>query len=192
MFSIFRNSSGSLMLLEKGLPKSCELSLAAETSSIWCQRQLPFVITISTRNNNNIEQAGTWPTTTRTDHHSLLHPCSKTLNRQSLNNKDDRFACWMLYKINNDLVDINPESFFHHSDPRTRGAKRLHQEQTQHHVLFHSLCPSTVSEWSLLPKDIYSAPSHKSVQSRLEHRLYNLQPVPLFRWIPRLCIQFYG
>ena len=157
MFSVFRNSSGSLMLLAKGLPKSCELSLAAETSSIWCQRQLPFVITISTRNNNNTEQPGTWPTTTRTDHHSLLHPCSKTLNRQSLNNKDDRFAWGMLYKINNDLVDINPESFFHHSDPRTRGAKRLHQEQTQ-----HTLCAPVQSLNGASSPRIFLQPLHSS------------------------------
>ena len=188
MFSIFRNSSGSLMLLAKGLPKGCELSLAAETSSIWCQ--WPFVITISTRNKNT-EQPGTWPTTSRTDHHSLLQPCSKILDGQSLNNEDNRFARGMFYKINNGLVDINTESFFHHSDPRTRGAQRLHQEQTQYHVLFHSLYPRTVSKWDLLPTAISSAPSLKSVQRRLEYRLYNLQPVPTSRWIPRSCVLFY-
>ena len=48
----------------------------------------------------------------------------------------------MLYKITNSLIDtymyIKPASFFKHSDPRTRRAQKLHQEHTQHHVLFHS------------------------------------------------------
>ena len=39
------------------------------------------------------------------------------------------------------ITDINPESFFRHSDPRTRGSQRLYQEQTQHPVLFHSFSP---------------------------------------------------
>ena len=30
----------------------------------------------------------------------------------------------------------NPGSFFRHSDPRTRGAQRLHQEEAQHPCLF--------------------------------------------------------
>ena len=37
----------------------------------------------------------------------------------------------MLYKIDNGLVEVNPASLLHLSDPRTRGAQRLHQEQTK-------------------------------------------------------------
>ena len=84
----------------------------------------------------------------------------------------------VLYKINNGLVVINPESFFRHSDPRTGGAQQLYQEQTQHPVLFHSFFPCTVSEWNLLPTFKSSAPSLESFQSRLGHSPHNLQPVP--------------
>ena len=49
---------------------------------------------------------------------------------------------------------MNPVSFFHHSNPKTRGAQRLHQEQAQHPVLFDSVLPHTVSELNLLPMAI--------------------------------------
>ena len=45
-------------------------------------------------------------------------------------------------------------SFFPRSDPRTRGAQRLHHEQTPHDVLCHSFFPPTVSDWNLLPAAI--------------------------------------
>ena len=35
--------------------------------------------------------------------------------------------------------------FFSAIDPRTRETQRLQQEQTQHHVLFHSFCPPMLS-----------------------------------------------
>ena len=81
----------------------------------------------------------------------------------------------MLSKTKNGLLDINPESFIYHSDPRTKGGQRLHQEQTQHHVLFHSF-PCTVSEWNLLPATISSVPSFESFQSQLGYYiLHNLK-----------------
>ena len=59
-----------------------------------------------------------------------------------------------------------------------RGVQRLHQEQTQHHVLFHSFFPHTVSEWNVLPTAISSAPSLESFQSRSQsqpHDEYQLE-----------------
>ena len=43
----------------------------------------------------------------------------------SLEHRRQQIHLGMLYKINNGLVDINPESFFRHADPRTRGSQRL-------------------------------------------------------------------
>ena len=90
---------------------------------------------------------------------------------------------------NTELVDINPASFFHHSDPRTRGTQRLHQEQAQHHILFHSLFPPTVSEteWNLLPMPLFGPCSQviPLFQSRLGRSLHNRLPVPTSRWISR-------
>ena len=83
-----------------------------------------------------------------------------------------------------------PYPYFCHSDPRTRGAQRLHQEQTQHYDLFHSF-PCTVSDWNLLPTAVSSAPSLQSFLSRLGRSLHNLQPAPTLPWTPgRSCIQF--
>ena len=96
----------------------------------------------------------------------------------SLEHRRQHIRLGMLYKINNGLVDINPESFFRHADPRTRGSQRLYQEQTQRPVLFHSFFPRTVSEWNLLPTAISSAPSLESFQSRLGCSPHNLRPVP--------------
>ena len=93
----------------------------------------------------------------------------------------------LLYKINNILVDVNTECFFHHSDPKTKGAQSLHQEQTQHPVLFHSFT-GAVSDWSLLPMAISSAPSLKSFQSWKDHSLHNLQQVPTSPWTLQSCI----
>jgi len=86
----------------------------------------------------------------------------------------------MLYKIN-----INPASFFHLSDSKTRGAQRLHQEHAQHLVLFHSFFLHTVSEQNLLTTAISSAPSLKSFPTWLGCNLHNLQPVPTSRWTSR-------
>ena len=84
----------------------------------------------------------------------------------------------VFFEINNGLVDINPACFFHHSGPRTRGAPKLHQERTQHHVFFHSFFPPTVSEWNLFSTAISSVPSLDAFLSRLGCSLHNLQPVP--------------
>ena len=84
----------------------------------------------------------------------------------------------VFFEINNGLVDINPACFFHHSGPRTRGAPKLHQERTQHHVFFHSFFPPTVSEWNLFYTAISSVPSLDAFLSRLGCSLHNLQPVP--------------
>ena len=65
----------------------------------------------------------------------------KYLKWTHLEHRRQQIRLGMLYKINNNLEDINPESFFRHSDPRTRGSQRLYQEQTQHPVLFHSFSP---------------------------------------------------
>ena len=83
----------------------------------------------------------------------------------SLEHRRQQIRHGMLYKINNNgLVDVNPESFFRHADPRTRGSQRLYQAQTQHPVFFLSFLPRTVSEWNLLLTSISSAPSLESFQ----------------------------
>ena len=79
----------------------------------------------------------------------------------SLEHQRQQILLGMLYKISNGLVDINPESFFRHSDPRNRRS-RLYQELTQHSVLFHCFFPRPVFKWNLLPTSISSALSIES------------------------------
>ena len=50
----------------------------------------------------------------------------ENLNWTSFELQRRQIRLGMLYKINNGLVDINPEGFFRHSDPRTRGTQLLY------------------------------------------------------------------
>ena len=94
----------------------------------------------------------------------------------SLEHRRQQIRPGILYKINNGHVDINSESFFRHSDPRTVRS-RLYQEQIPHPVLFHSFFPRTVSEWNLgLPTSISSAPSLESFKGRLGCSPHNQPP----------------
>ena len=79
----------------------------------------------------------------------------ENLKWTSLEHRRRQIRLGMLSKVNK---GIKPASFFRHSDPRTRGAQQLRQEQTQHHVLFHSFFPRTVFEWTLLSTFTSSAP----------------------------------
>ena len=45
------------------------------------------------------------------------------------------------YRISSRLVNINLNSFCHHTGPRARGAQQLHQQHTNHPVLFNSFSP---------------------------------------------------
>ena len=65
----------------------------------------------------------------------------------------------MLYRISSRLLDINLARFCQHADPRTRGAQRVHQEHTNHLVLFNPIFPRTVRDWNHLPTAITSATS---------------------------------
>ena len=72
----------------------------------------------------------------------------------------------MLYKIKNDLVDIDKSKFFKPSDERTRGDK-IHQEANFHSSLFHSFFPRTISDWNKLPFSVMSAPTYGMFMSQL-------------------------
>ena len=110
------------------------------------------------------------------------------LKWSSLEQRRRQARLGVFFEINKGFVDINPASFFHHSGPRTRGSPKLHQEQAQHRVFFHSFFPRTVSEWNLLSTAISSVPSLEAFQSRLGRSLHNQQPVSTSLWILRSCI----
>lgn len=81
------------------------------------------------------------------------------LNWESLQQRRTNNRLLMLYRIKNNLVDIEPSNFFRNSDSRTRGANRLHQEHTKHPVLHASFFPRTIREWNNLPTSLTDSPS---------------------------------
>ncbi|XP_070196706.1 uncharacterized protein [Littorina saxatilis] len=85
----------------------------------------------------------------------------------SLETRRQNMRLVMLYKIKNSLVAIAAAAYTFPSDPRTRGAGRLHQEYALHPALSNSFFPRTISEWNKLPTLVSSAPSLESFRSRL-------------------------
>ena len=73
----------------------------------------------------------------------------------------------MLYRIVNNLVDVEPSKFFRSSDPRTRGAKKLFQEHTKHPVLHTSFFPQTIRDWNSLPASLTDSTSLESFKQGL-------------------------
>jgi hypothetical protein len=84
----------------------------------------------------------------------------------------------MLYKIDNNMLGLDPINFYKHSDPRTRGPQRIYQEQNYHPSLFHAFFPRTIPEWNKLPASTTSAPSLESFVSRLKNPQQPLIPNP--------------
>ena len=68
--------------------------------------------------------------------HCYIHARKSEADKSRTSKKTDPPGDAQKKKINNGLVDISVASFFRHSDPRE--TQRLHQEQAQHPVLFHS------------------------------------------------------
>lgn len=75
----------------------------------------------------------------------------------------------LLYKINNNIVNINKSQFYTASDSRTRGTQRLFQERTSHPVLYNSYFPRTMRQWNKLNSKTTAAPSLESFQAGLRH-----------------------
>lgn len=83
----------------------------------------------------------------------------KDLNWQSLEQRRKHSRLSMMYKIRNNLVDINADRFLQKSDTRTRGHHRLFQERISDKTLANSFFPRTVRDWNLLSASVVSAPS---------------------------------
>ena len=73
----------------------------------------------------------------------------------------------MMYKIYNNLVDVNAGRIIHSSDARTRGQHRLFQERTTDQVLANSYFPRTIQEWNILPARTVAAPILDAFRSLL-------------------------
>ena len=84
-------------------------------------------------------------------------PMLENLKCTSLEHRRRQIRLEMLYKINKGLVDINPASFFHYSDPRTRVAQRMHQGHIPHLAPFHSFVG--ITSQNLSPQLLRWSPS---------------------------------
>ena len=73
----------------------------------------------------------------------------------------------MLYRIENGLVDLQPSTFYRHSDSRTRGGNKIYQEHAAHRTTHNAFFARTISEWNKLPSAITSASSLNVFLQRL-------------------------
>ena len=62
----------------------------------------------------------------------------KQLKWDSLQERRQNLRLGFLHKINNNLVDVNINSYVKRSDSRTRGNQRFHQEHTKNQILYNS------------------------------------------------------
>ena len=84
----------------------------------------------------------------------------------------------MLYKITNNLVDINKDTYLHPTRIRnTRGSHNLkyHTYQTSTDIFRHSFFPRTIQEWNHLPSHVVNSPTLESFRNRIITH-YNLNP----------------
>ena len=80
--------------------------------------------------------------------------------------KDNRLA--MLYRIQNDLVDINRTQYLTGGDSRTRGAHKFYQQRITHNVYNNSFFPRTIRDWNTLPATVADMGSLKDFRLRLQ------------------------
>ena len=62
----------------------------------------------------------------------------KQLKWDSLQERRQNLRLGFLHKINNNLVDVNINSYVKRSDSRTRGNQRFHQEHTKNQILLYN------------------------------------------------------
>jgi hypothetical protein len=66
--------------------------------------------------------------------------------------KDNKLA--MLYRIQNDLVDINRTQYLTGGNSRTREAHKFYQQRITHDVYNNSFFPRTTRDWNTLPATV--------------------------------------
>lgn len=115
------------------------------------------------------------------------HTTSVTLLKQSI--KLDPLATrrqihrqQMLYKITNNLVDINKDTYLHSSNIRsTRGSHNLkyHTYQASTDIFKYSFFPRSIQEWNHLPSHVVNSPTLDTFRNRITNHYINpLNPDP--------------
>ncbi|KAK3083079.1 hypothetical protein FSP39_013376 [Pinctada imbricata] len=73
----------------------------------------------------------------------------------------------MCYKINHQLIDINPGGYYTSGDSRTRGSRNLRQIRAQKDTYHHSFFPKSIRDWNSIPEEAKSATSLEDFKARL-------------------------
>jgi hypothetical protein len=84
--------------------------------------------------------------------------------------KDNKLA--ILYRIQNDLVDINRIQYLTGGDSRTHGAHKFYQQRITHDVYNNSFFPRTIRDWNTLPATVADAGSLEDFRLRLQATHY--------------------
>ena len=74
----------------------------------------------------------------------------------------------MLYKIINNQVTIDPNTYLNKSDTCTRGEHKYKQIATSKNIYKYSFPPRTIRSWNYLPAAVAQAPDLDSFRSGLE------------------------
>ena len=88
-----------------------------------------------------------------------------TLNWEPLS---QRRAKNMLYKIINNQVTMDPNTYLNKSDTRTRGEQKYKQIATSKNIYKYSFFPRTIRSWNYLPAAVAQATDLDSFRSGLE------------------------
>ena len=73
----------------------------------------------------------------------------------------------MLYRIANNLVDIDQNIYLQASDRRTRGQAQFFQQRTEFPAYRNSFFPRTIREWNSLPTSVTEATSLEGFRHQL-------------------------
>ena len=112
-------------------------------------------------------------------HHTLL---KQHLKLDPLATRRKIHRQQMLYKITNNLVDINKDTYLKPTNIRsTRGSHNMkyHTYQTSTDIFRHSFFPRTIPEWNRLPSHIVNSTSLAHFKSSItKHHSPVLVPIP--------------
>ena len=107
--------------------------------------------------------------------------CDRTLGRvtkiiqdlgwQSLQEKREDHRLTLLYKLQNSILDIDPEPTLKPEDSRTRCRSRLQQSAAISTAFNNSFYPQTIRQWNKLPVFVTNAASPEGFEIALaNHR----------------------
>ena len=91
----------------------------------------------------------------------------RDLDWNSLEERRRQSRLTMMFKIQHQLVDINPDLYCRKNDARTRGQQKLFQERIHDPILRDSFFARTARDWNLLPTSTVTASSAEAFKSLL-------------------------